>query len=210
MLDGVNLYLILATAFAVTASPGASTLAIAGASMHGGRRQGFSVAAGITLGSWFWSAAAAFGLGTIMLTNPWIFDLMRYLGAAYLLFLGWRAARAAWLHRGAAIPSDAHRMSFGQDLVRGLLIHLTNPKVILFFASLYAAGMPAGRTPADLALIVALVGLQSMFIFIVYVMVFSIPSVARSYARLSRIFDTVIALMFAALAFSLLAAKLPT
>ena len=72
MNDSINLFLILSTAFAVTASPGVSTLAIAGASIHGGRRQGFAIATGITLGSWMWSAGAAFGLGALMAANAWV------------------------------------------------------------------------------------------------------------------------------------------
>jgi threonine efflux protein len=209
MNESINLFLILSTAFAVTASPGVSSLAIAGASMHGGRRQGFAIATGITLGSWMWSAGAAFGLGALMAANAWIFEFMRYAGAAYLLYLAWRSARSAWLNRPIKVADNGWDGQVGAEILRGFLIHLTNPKVILFFASLYATGVPADTSPRDLAIIVLLVGGQSMAIFIAYVLAFSSVPVVQAYIRLARPFDTVLALMFTVFAVSLFFVKLP-
>src|SRR3546814_15687490 len=48
---------------------------------------------------------------------------------------------------------------------RGLVLHLTNPKAILFFGSLYAVGVPAGASVETLALVIAAVGLQSLLLF---------------------------------------------
>ena len=208
MNDSINLFLILSTAFAVTASPGVSTLAIAGASIHGGRRQGFAIATGITLGSWMWSAGAAFGLGALMAANAWVFEFMRYAGAAYLLYLAWRSARAAWLNRPVKVADHGWNGRVGPEILRGFLIHLTNPKVVLFFASLYATGVPADASPRDLAALVLLVGGQSLAIFIAYVLAFSSASVVPVYTRLARPFDTALAVMFTVFAVSLFFAKL--
>ncbi len=209
MHESINFLLILSTAFAVTASPGTSSLAIAGASMHGGRRQGFAIATGITLGSWMWSAGAAFGLGALMAANAWIFEIMRYAGATYLLYLAWRSARSAWLNRPVKVAAHGWNGRVGPEILRGFLIHLTNPKVILFFASLYATGVPADASPRDLASVVLLVGGQSMAIFIFYVLAFSSAPVVQIYTRLARLFDTALALMFLVFAVSLFFAKLP-
>ena len=91
----VNLPLILLAALVATASPGPATLAIAGTSMASGRRYGLALAAGVTTGSLAWSVAAAAGLSVVMLANAWVFEAMRYAGAAYLLFLAFKSARSA-------------------------------------------------------------------------------------------------------------------
>jgi len=207
--EDINLYLILTAAFVVTASPGASTLAIAGECVNHGRRRGFAIATGIMLGSWMWSASAAFGLGALMSVNTWIFEVMRILGALYLLYLGWRSARSAWQNRDLKMSSGGATGTFKAGMLRGFLIHLTNPKVILFFTSLYATGVSADSTPWDLAMIVVLLGFQSMMIFIAYVMAFSNVAFTRTYIRLARPFNVVLAIMFVGFAFSLFFAKLP-
>ena len=81
--------LILVAAFVATASPGPATLAIAGTSMNSGRRHGMAIALGILTGSFIWSLSAAFGMAALMYANAWLFDLLRYFGAAYLLFLAY-------------------------------------------------------------------------------------------------------------------------
>lgn len=209
MHESINLALILSTAFVVTSSPGASSLSIAEASMYGGRQHGFAITAGITLGSWMWSAGAAFGLAALMIANAWIFEIMRYLGAAYLLYLAWRSACSALLHAPIEVVACSRERHAGAEMLRGFLIHLTNPKVILFFASLYATGIPADASPQDLAIVVMLVGGQSMAIFIAYVLAFSSAPVVRTYTRLARPFETALAIMFTIFAFSLFFAKLP-
>lgn len=91
----INLPLILFAALLAGASPGPATLTIAGTSMSSGRRAGLAVATGVTTGSFMWSFSAAFGLGAIMLANAWLFEIVRYAGAAYLGWLAIKSARAA-------------------------------------------------------------------------------------------------------------------
>ena len=93
--------LLLGWAVAV-ASPGPATLAIAGTAMGSGRAQALALATGVITGSAFWGCAAALGLGLVLTTNAWAFEILRYLGAGYLLFLAWRASSAS---RSAKRPS---------------------------------------------------------------------------------------------------------
>lgn len=198
---------ILLAAFAVTASPGPSTLAIAGAAMGPGRGAGFALAAGVTLGSWTWSVAAALGLGGAMAAHGWTMELLRWLGAGYLLWLACRSARSAW--RGAAdvAPDPAPKGSSGAFL-RGLALHLTNPKTILFFAALYSVGIPAGADAGDLLIIVLAVGLQSAVVFIGYAALFAAPAPRRLWARARRGLEAGFALAFGAASLRLMTARL--
>jgi len=95
MFESINLPVILMAAFLATASPGPATLAIAGTSMSQGRRKGLAMAAGITSGSWIWSVSAALGLGAVMLAHAWAIEIIRYVGACYLLYLAFKSARSA-------------------------------------------------------------------------------------------------------------------
>ncbi|MDH5452898.1 MAG: LysE family transporter, partial [Paracoccaceae bacterium] len=72
----LNLWLILAAALIGVASPGPSTLAIAGTAMAQGKRRALALATGITLGSLTWSVVAAAGLSALMLANLWAVEVL--------------------------------------------------------------------------------------------------------------------------------------
>ncbi|WP_445681270.1 LysE family translocator [Radicibacter daui] len=214
MLESLHLPLILSAAFLATASPGPTTLALAGTAMRDGRRSALLLASGVMTGSLFWSVSAAFGLGAIMLANAWVFEIMRYLGGGYLLFLAFKSARSA-LKPGAAQPVPSAAPGVVMDPVparrvwsRGLALHITNPKAILFFGSLYAIGVPATARPLDLVTIIALVGLQSACIFHGYALLFSNAAVVRGYFRLRRWFEGAFALAFGFAGLKILTARL--
>lgn len=206
MISDVNLPLILLAALVATASPGPATLAIAGTSMASGRKYGLALAAGVTTGSLTWSIGAALGLSAVMLANAWVFEAMRYAGACYLLFLAFKSARAAF-RRSTPQAEGVILPSLRAAWRRGLLLHLTNPKAILFFGSLYAVGVPAGASPAALALVIGAVGLQSLLIFHGYALLFSSPPLAAGYAKLRRWCEGVFALAFGAAGLSILTAR---
>lgn len=194
MISDVPFHLILPAALIASASPGPATLAIAGTSMGAGRRAGLALASGITTGSLAWSLAAAFGLGALMLANAWALEIVRFFGAAYLLYLAFRSARSA-LRRGEG-EAVALKGGLSALYAKGLALHLTNPKAILFFGALYSLAIPADASPSTLAAVVGAIGLQSFAIFHGYALLFSTPALARGYARLRRWFDAVFALGF--------------
>ncbi len=207
MTDALHLPVILAAAFVAAASPGPATTTIAGTSMVSGRRLGLAVASGITAGSWAWSISAALGLGAIMLANAWVFEAIRYFGAGYLMFLAFKSARSALMPgamdtKGLGISSARH--AFG----KGLVLHLTNPKAVLFFGSLFAVGVPADASPEQLLTVIASVGLQSALIFHGYAVLFSSRPMVMGYMRLRRWFEGIFAIAFAAASFKVLTSRI--
>lgn len=206
MLDTLNLPLILAAGFITSATPGPATLAIAGTSMHSGRSMGLALAAGITTGSLTWSVAAALGLSAIMLATGWVLEVVHYMGAGYLLYLAYKSARSA-MTPGALQARQIDSRSLTGAFAKGLAIHLTNPKAILFFGSLYAIGIPHSATYADLALVIGAVGLQSFLIFHGYALLFSSGPVVSGYVRLRRWFEAVFAMAFGAAGLKILTAR---
>jgi len=207
MLDDINLPLILAAALLATGSPGPATLNIAGTAMVSGRRYALAMASGVSTGSLMWSTAAAFGLGAVMLANVWVFELLRYVGASYLIFLAVKSARAA-LTPGELATKGAKFTSHQRAYAAGLALHLTNPKAILFFGSLYAVGVPAQASPATLLTIIAAVAVQSTLVFHGYALLFSSAPAVRIYLRLRRWFEGIFALAFGYTGFKILTARL--
>ena len=203
----VNLPVILLAAFIGAGSPGPSTLAIAGASMSSGRRAGLALASGVTTGSFIWSIFAAFGLGAVMGANGWMFEVARYVGAAYLMFLALKATRSAWY--GNQITTKAlPQLTLRRAFAKGLALHLTNPKAVLFFGALYAIAIPHGTSVTWLITVILAVGLQSLILFHLYAVVFSSATIAAAYIRAKRWFEGFFALAFGAIAIEVLTAKI--
>ncbi|MGB0412787.1 MAG: LysE family translocator [Pikeienuella sp.] len=206
-MTGIDLPLILAAAVVASASPGPATLAIAGASMTSGRARGLALAAGVLTGSLMWSTAAAFGMGALMLANAWAFEVMRYVGAVYLGWLAWKSARSA-LRPGANAVAPSAVGSARRAYGKGLTLHLTNPKAILFFGSLYAVGIPQTAGPMDVLVVLLSVAAVSATVFHGYALLFSTPVLTTAYARARRGFDAICAVFFALAAFKIFTARL--
>ncbi len=202
----LNLPLILIAALLAGASPGPATLAIAGTSMTSGRRAGLALASGVTTGSFVWSVSAAFGLGAVMLANAWAFEIIRYAGAGYLLFLAYKSARSAL--QGAQLKTPALVLSPRRAYSKGLALHLTNPKAILFFGALYAIGLPQDTPLSGLVIVILAVGTQSMIVFHAYAVIFSSAPMIACYQRMRRGFEAVFAMAFGAAALRILTARL--
>lgn len=207
MVGHVHLSLIMLAAFIAVASPGPAVMAIAGTSMRAGRRTGLVFASGVSTGSVTWSVGAAAGLSAVMLTNAWLIEIIRYFGAGYLLFLAFKSARSA-LKPEQVEPQGLAVASAKRAYARGLALHLTNPKAILFFGSLYSFGVPADATLGDLALIVTCVGIQSIAVLHGYAILFSNPAVVRGYLKLRRWFEGAFAAAFGYAGVNILTAKL--
>jgi len=216
MLLDVNIPVILIAAVIATVSPGPATLALAGTSMASGRAAGLVLASGITTGSLVWSVTAALGLGALMLANAWVFELIRYLGAAYLMYLAYKAARSALSDKELSTTSFGGKYvgkyvgKISSIYVKGLALHLTNPKAILFFGSLYSLGVPPGTGILDLLLVVVIVGIQSFVIFHVYALLFSSSGVTRVYLRMRRWFESIFALGFGMASIKILTTRAPS
>jgi threonine/homoserine/homoserine lactone efflux protein len=131
------------TSLAIELTPGPNMAYLAVLSMAHGRRAGLAAVAGIALGLLLLGALAGLGLGTLVLETPWLYQLLRWGGLAFLLFLAWDAFRESRAPLQAAEgPSPLARY-----FRRGLVTNLLNPKAAVF----YIAVMPnfVDRSVAD-------------------------------------------------------------
>ena len=174
--------------------------------MAAGRRSGLAVAAGITSGSLIWSVSAALGLGVLMLAHAWVFEIIRYFGAIYLMYLAYKSAKSALSSKD--LTAKGLSGSARSLYAKGLALHLTNPKAILFFGSLYAIGIPVSASPIDLVVVILAVGALSFTVFHGYALIFSTPIMTQMYMRLRRWFEGAFAVGFGVASIKILTSRL--
>lgn len=191
----LNLFLILAIALVAVASPGPATLAVSATSMRQSRKHGLMLASGISTGSIIWNVSAALGLGAIMSANAVFVEIFRYFGAGYLLYLGYKSLRSAITPK-AAMQVEVKSGSLKAAYIKGVALHITNPKAIFFFGTLYAIGVPADASATDLAIVVIAIALQTALVMHFYAIIFSIPKVVTAYSKLKRWFEATFAAVF--------------
>jgi len=125
------LYLVAVIGLSLTPGPN-GLLALSHGALHGHRKALFTVA-GSVLGFTLLMALSMLGIGTLLQASADILVLLKWLGGAYLIWLGIQLWRAPTLHLQLERPA---RSSRGEQLFsQGLLAALSNPKVILFFAA---------------------------------------------------------------------------
>ena len=193
-MTGFELVILIIAWMVAAGSPGPATLAISGTSMAHGRRSGLIIASGIMAGSASWGIAAGLGLSALMLANIWLFEIVRYLGAAYLLYLAVKSLRSAF---SANSKMNASAKS-GNLFVKGMLLHLTNPKAVLGWGSVYAIALPPGAPVADIAQLFAILIMASACVFWGYALIFSSRAIADYYIKMRRWFELAFAALFGA------------
>ena len=135
MPDLATLALFAAAALALCVTPGPDMLLIASRSASQGKASGFATLAGIQIGTYCHALAAALGLSQLFLVVPLAYDIVRYVRAAYLLYLAWQAFRSSGVV--LAPNTGLHRYPLGVVFRQGLLTNLLNPKVALFVLALF-------------------------------------------------------------------------
>ena len=128
-------------------APGPDSMLVMRNSLRGGRRVGWCTAAGTITGLLCWALAAAFGLASLLAASRVGYDLLRFAGAAYLIWLG---ATSLWPRRrardgGASEPRDPVAVvGWRRGFANGVISNLCNPKVGAFFVAFLPAFIPAG------------------------------------------------------------------
>lgn len=197
---------IMLAGLVAMASPGPATFAISQTAMARGRNPGLMIATGVATGSIIWCVVAAAGLGAVLLSLPWLQQVLRYVAGAYLLFLAIKSARSALSKSGTAKPVNVQKP--GRTYLSGLAIHLTNPKPVIFYGALFSAGLPHGAGAAALISVAFILCVQSLVVFNALAFFFSWPRMAQGYARLRRFLEAGFAAFFGFAALRLLSAPL--
>ena len=144
-----TLSLFALATFLLTVSPGPGVLYVTTRSMSQGRRAGFASMFGIEAGEVVWLAAAATGVAALLSASTQALDVLRFAGAAYLIYLGIQR----W--REVARPTTPEPARVGRIFAQGFATQLVNPKVAVFFI----AFLPQFLNPSEpIALQVGVLG----------------------------------------------------
>ena len=124
-----------AACFALCMTPGPDMILVAARSAAQGRLAGLITQLGVTMGSLFHATILALGLSQLFLAVPYAYDMVRYLGAAYLLYLAWQAFTAQ--ESFSTETSSTNRPSMSVIFKQGFISNVLNPKVALFYLALF-------------------------------------------------------------------------
>jgi threonine/homoserine/homoserine lactone efflux protein len=142
MPDPSRLALFVGAALLLLVVPGPSVLYIVTQSVSHGRRAGIVSVAGITTGTLVHIAAATVGLSALLASSALAFDVVKYLGAAYLIAVGIR--RLAGWEREAG-PQARDTRDLGRLYRQGIVVNTLNPKTALFFLAFLPQFVDPGR-----------------------------------------------------------------
>jgi threonine/homoserine/homoserine lactone efflux protein len=129
MIEAQWLVFMLASV-AVIATPGQDMILVMSRAIAGGKRAGLATAAGVSVGLVGHTILATLGLGALLRTSEWLFTAIKFVGAAYLLYLGVQLL----LTRSAGLDTTASAQVPGRRLfVIGALSNISNPKIAVFY-----------------------------------------------------------------------------
>ena len=155
------------TAVVVCVAPGTGVIYTLALGLGQGRRAAIMAAAGCTLGIVPHIAAATLGLAALLHTSALLFQLVKFAGVAYLLYLAWQALKS---DGALAVRADGTRQDSFTIAKRGALINILNPKLSIFFLALlppFLSGNPDTVTTEMLSL-GAIFMAMTFVIFVVY------------------------------------------
>ena len=172
----------------LVAIPGPAVVLVMKSAIARGRRTALVTACGVFVADLVWVLASVVGLTALLVSSRTAFEVLRYAGAAYLLYLGVRLllTRDIDALRGSVGPP---RVTWRRAFVEGLLCDLSNPKTLIVFASVIPQFLAVGSSgPLDalaLGVVFAVLGFASL---LVYTVVFG---AARGLVSRARVFRAV-------------------
>lgn len=181
-------------------SVGPNILSVIGTSMENGRAAGCRLALGIGIGAGVWASLTVAGLTALVASYAHAITLLKFVGAAYLLWLAFRAFRSA-----ASAGTDlTTSVASGHNLtLKGFSIQMTNPKAALHWVAIVGIGL-GGDAPLWSGLtLIFLCTVLSIFGHMAYALTFSTQTVVRFYRRGQRWISAALGLFFSFAAFKL-------
>jgi len=164
-------------------SPGPSTVLVVQTAAVS-RRGGLIAAFAMMLGALLWAAAALYGLQALFAQFAWLYRVFQVAGGAFLIYL----AVQIWRHAREPLPEiapAAARVGDGQIFARALLLQLGNPKIMVFFGSIFLSVLPHDMPAWLQAVVLALVAFDEFTWFAVLALTFS-GTTARAFYRRAK------------------------
>lgn len=171
MIDAATLVTYVAIVLGFVFIPGPATLLTVARATSSGTRAGIATGAGIAVGDLIHTAMAIVGLSAVIATSATLFSLIKYIGAAYLVYLG---LRAIFEKTPAALPAGSATIGAGKAFRQAVVAEVLNPKTALFFLAFLPQFVHAENGAAALQL--AVLGIIFVFLGLVSTVVFAVSA----------------------------------
>ncbi|MFC4528727.1 threonine export protein RhtC [Dyella halodurans] len=206
----MSLFLTIAVVHLVALlSPGPDFFFVSQTAVSRTRRQAMFGVVGITLGVMVWSALALAGLQLLLQRLAWLERLIAIAGGLYLAWMGVKMLRGALSKPSppSAEQKPALQQGDSATLRAGLFTNLSNPKVVIYFGSVFSAFLGDRVSTGARWGLWTMVILETLLWFTLVAGVFALPAMRRGYLRLSRWIDGLAGAVFVLFGLHLIFAK---
>ncbi|RQS07929.1 leucine efflux protein LeuE [Burkholderia sp. Bp8998] len=170
--------------------PGPNSMYVLSLAAQRGVKAGYRAACGVFIGDTVLMVLSAAGVASLLKANPLLFSVVKYGGAAYLLYIGTGMLRSAWrkLRARGDAPVDAPQAVDGErPLRKALIVSLLNPKAILFFISFFIQFVdPAFPHPALSFVVLGAIAQCASFLYL-STLIFAGARLAEHFRRRRRL-----------------------
>lgn len=124
--------LFILTSIIIILTPGQDMILVMSRSISQGKKAGITTAFGISVGLMGHTLLATVGLGALLMTSQWLFDIIKFLGAAYLIYIG---IQLLFSKNPKLAMKDLPKVSSKKMIMQGALTNIMNPKITIFYFS---------------------------------------------------------------------------
>jgi len=199
---------ILAVLLVGAMSPGPSFVLVARTAVARSRAAGLAAALGMGVGGTAFAALVLLGLQALLTQVAWLYAAIRLAGAVYLLYLAvrlWRGGADPAAGPGTDPAAARPARGLGRAFALGLATQLSNPKTALYYASVFAALLPAGLSGGQSVLLLALILLVEAGWYALVATAFSARRPRAAYLRAKAWVDRAAAVVLGLIGLRLLA-----
>lgn len=179
---------VMAVHMVVLISPGPAFFVVTQTSISRSRREGVLTALGVSCAALLWSSAALLGVSLFLETTAWLYQGMKLLGGAYLIYLGFKSWRNAGKKPSSAVETSPTSSGWRSFRV-GFITNLSNPKAVIFFGSIFASLLPPHLPLWMRAAAVGVIVFDALWWHVALALTFSTHPAQQLYAKAKRTLD---------------------
>jgi len=187
-------------------SPGPDFVIVLKNSLSYSRKYGIYTALGVALGTLVHVVYISLGLGFLIKQNIWILLVLKYLGASYLVYIGYKSFASAG-DRVISHDAVSVRMSAMQSIFSGFLTNALNPKAMLFFIGVFTLVVDSNTDASQVVLYGLMIFIQTFLWFTVVALMFSNKALKSKFEKARCYIDKAIGIIFIGIGAKLMLSK---
>ncbi|MCW6556136.1 leucine efflux protein LeuE [Yersinia ruckeri] len=191
----LNLWTYVLGAIFIIIVPGPNTLFVLKTGITRGVKEGYKAASAVFIGDAILIFFAYVGIASLIRSSPFLFTLVKMLGAIYLLYLGIKILYSTLVKKGASETTETAQHTFR----KALTLSLTNPKAILFYVSFFVQFIDQSYAHTGLSFVILAVILELISFFYMSLLIFSGAALTHFLSekkRLAKLGNSLVGLLF--------------